>query len=489
MQPGSSVATSLVPGEAVDKKVAILSIRGKDMDVETIRLKTVRPFIYKDIKLQDSKRMRDVAFDNDNKSKVNAYLTEVIQQMIADAKDSWLDLQRESGEELDEDVRPPLPLIRLRVEYAAPEGGEFQIDNAQRFSNRFNDQVANTSDVVQFHRKRATAARNTNAKPDMPEEHIMAQLSLENVKVAKLVEEFLDAQSLSILPQNQFSESVTQFVDKGDKHGIEQFIAQAMDHYNHALLAGDEDEVDEEAVNQMMDQIKTSLETAFERGEIKASKRTGSRKPKPEDWDSDFMGHWEDNVASIIRESEGEEDEEEEESAVPKKKATRGRGWKAAAGSTRKTAAAKKAPAKKAAAKSTGRGKKKAVSSEEESEAEEDGDVIMLDDEDEEEDEDLFVRPANKAATARASKAKPTTTSSSRTPAPKTSTRGSKAPAPSQRQSQLNFSSQANGSGPARAVGERAAAPKRLQEPSEDEISDDDAFEPPPATTARAGRR
>jgi double-strand break repair protein MRE11 len=500
MQPGSSVATSLVPGESVEKKVAILSIKGKDMDVETIRLKTVRPFIYKDIKLSDSKRMRDVAFDNDNKSKVNAYLTDVIQEMITEAKESWLDLQRESGEELDEDVRPPLPLIRLRVEYTAPEGGEFQIDNAQRFSNRFNDQVANTSDVVQFHRKRATAARSTKAKPDMPEEHIMAQLSLENVKVSKLVEEFLTAQSLSILPQNQFSESVTQFVDKDDKHGIEQFIAEAMEHYNTALLAGDEDEVDEEAVNEMMEQIKASLETAFDRGELQASKRKGSRKPKPEDWDSDFMGHWEDNVASIIRESEGEEDEEEEEeSAAPKKKATRGRGSKAAAGSTRKTAAAtKKAPAKKPAAKSKGRGKKKQVSSSEESEAEEDNDVIMLDDDDDDENDDeesaLFVRPANKTATARTSKATTTSRASKtpavKTPAPKASARGSKAPASSGRQRQLNFSSQANGSGPARAVGGRAAAPKRLQEPSEDEISDDDAFEPPPpATAARGGRR
>ena len=502
MQPGSSVATSLVLGEAVEKKVAILSVKGKDMDVETIRLKTVRPFIYKDIKLSDRKRMRDVAFDNDNKSKLNAYLTEVIQEMITEAKESWLDLQRESGEELDEDVRPPLPLIRLRVEYTAPEGGEFQIDNAQRFSNRFNDQVANTSDVVQFHRKRATAARSTKAKPDMPEEHIMAQLSLENVKVSKLVEEFLTAQSLSILPQNQFSESVTQFVDKDDKHGIEQFIAEAMEHYNTALLAGDEDEVDEEAVNEMMEQIKASLETAYDRGELQASKRKGSRKPKPEDWDSDFFGRWEDNVASIIRESDGEEEDEEEEdeTPAPKKKATRGRGGKAAAGSTRKTAAAKKAPAKKPAAKSNGRGKKKQVSSEEESEAEEDNDVIMLDDDDDDNEDDeespLFVRPDQKP---RASKA--TTTSSqasktpaAKTPAPKPSTRNTKTPASSARQSQLTFSSQANGSRPARAVGGRAAAAappppkKRLQEPSEDEISDDDAFEPPPPPPSGAGR-
>lgn len=342
MQPGSSVATSLVEGESVEKRVAILSIRGKDLDVETIRLKTVRPFLFKQIALSDSKRMRDVAYDTDNKPKVHAYLTEVIGEMIQEAKASWLDLQREDGEEPDEDTVVPLPLIRLRVEYTAPEGGEFHIDNAQRFSNRFNDQVANTSDVVQFHRKRAAATRTKNAKPDMPAEQVMEQLSLDSVKVSKLVEEFLTAQSLTLLPQNQFSDSVTQFVDKDDKHHIQQFIDESLNRIAAALIGDNEEEDDEDAVNEKMEQIKESLETAFAKGELKTSKRKGSRKPKPDDWDSDFAGHWEDNPASIYRESEGEEDDDDAESVAPKKTSGRGRGGKKATASTRKPAATTK---------------------------------------------------------------------------------------------------------------------------------------------------
>ncbi|KAK4981475.1 Double-strand break repair protein mus-23, partial [Elasticomyces elasticus] len=61
MQPGSSVATSLMPGEAVPKHVAILSITGKDFTCETIRLKTVRPFVMKEIVLQDDKHMREIS--------------------------------------------------------------------------------------------------------------------------------------------------------------------------------------------------------------------------------------------------------------------------------------------------------------------------------------------------------------------------------------------------------------------------------------------
>ena len=491
MQPGSSVATSLVPGEAVEKRVAIISIKGKDYDVETIRLKTVRPFVYKDIVLAGVKSLHGVALERDNKIKVNAYLTEVIGDMIQEAKESWLQQQRESGEDADETEKPPLPLIRLRVNYAPPaEGGGFEIDNPQRFSNRFNDQVANVSDVVQFTAKRKAASRSNKDKPELPEANVMAQLSLDGVGVAKLVEEFLSAQSLTILPQNQFSDTVGSYVEKDDKHLMTDFITESLERANTAMLAGGEEEEYEQAeMDDLMQQVKESLEAAFAKGELKLKARQGSRKPKPSDWDSDDDGHWEDSPLSRIREDAAEDDDEdgEEESAAPRKAAGRGRGrgGKAATTSTRKTAATtKKAPAKT----TNGRRKKKQVS--EDGEEEEESDVIMLDDNDDEDDnEGLFMRPANKTANVRASKATPASKATSRTPAAKPSIRGSKAPASSARQSQLNFSSQANGSGPARAVGGRAAAPRRpLQEVSEDEISDDDAFEPPPSAATRGVR-
>lgn len=48
-QPGSSVATSLSPGEEPEKCVAILHVNRKDFMVEPITLQTVRPFVMKDI--------------------------------------------------------------------------------------------------------------------------------------------------------------------------------------------------------------------------------------------------------------------------------------------------------------------------------------------------------------------------------------------------------------------------------------------------------
>lgn len=159
MQPGSSVATSLMPGEAVPKHVAILSITGKEFHSEPIRLKTVRPFVMKEIVLADVPAIKEKELwrMTDNRTKITQYLVETVEQLIEEAKKEWLELQDE--EEHDEPIKPPRPIIRLRVEYTAPEPGQFNCENPQRFSNRFIDKVANTNDVVQFYRKKHTVNR------------------------------------------------------------------------------------------------------------------------------------------------------------------------------------------------------------------------------------------------------------------------------------------------------------------------------------------
>lgn len=507
MQPGSSVATSLVQGEAVSKHVAILSVKGKDFSVETIRLKTVRPFVMKEIVLADNREMRDIAGDNENKSKITRFLMAKMDELIDEAKQSWHDAQQEAGVDVDEETEPPLPLIRLRVEYTAPEGGNFDIENPQRFSNRFVGKVANVNDVIQFHRKRTATARATKGLPDMPEESVMAQLSIDSVKVEKLVQEFLTAQSLTILPQNSFSDAVGQFVDKDDKHAMEMFVQDSLKNQVQ-LLAGsvDEDEFDEAAIAELMEEYKAKMERAFAKGERKRSTRKGTRKPKPDYWDSEVEErHWEDTLESIIRsDAEGGahgEDEEEEENAAPAKKkaAAKGRGGKtaAAAATTKKSsAAAKKAPAKA----TNGRGKKAQPFEEDD---DDDEDVIMLNDDDDDDsiieaqaaedddddaNSDLFVNSHTTATKKTPAARKPTAAAAKKPPAKRVT---------AAKQSTLNFTqSQANdrsstaATSTTRTNGRAAAPPRRsLKEPSEDEISDDDAFEPPPPSAARRVRR
>ena len=457
MQPGSSVATSLMPGEAVPKHVAVLSVTGRDFKVETIRLKTVRPFVMKEIILSEEKEVRNLSKKGDNRSKLTQYLIRVVEGLIEQAKTEWLEAQDEVDP--DEEIEIPLPLIRLRIEYSAPDGGTFECENPQRFSNRFVNKVANVNDVVQFYRKKAGSTRKAQNGADMPEESILAQLSIDSVKVEKLVREFLTAQSLTILPQNSFGDAVSQFVDKDDKHAMEMFVNESLSNQIKHLM--DVDHMDEDDIMNAMDQQKSKLEELFAAGYIRKT-RKAKLKPRPDTWDSDLDGGaWEDQPGALIH-SDVEADEDEDEVASLPSTKTKGRG-KATAPKKNATAAKKAAPAKK------GRGKKTVV--EEESE-EEDSDVVMMDSD--EDESQLFVKqaPAKQGAKITAPAKK------SVSPVKRTATRAARNI--SARQMKLDFSQPMTQSSQVKTKGTN----KKAHEVSEDEISDDDddddAFAPPP---------
>lgn len=462
MQPGSSVATSLMPGEAVPKHVAILSITGRDFKVETIRLKTVRPFVMKEIVLSEHKEIKKLAKLEDNRSKITQHLITIVDDLIEQAKTEWLEAQDEIDE--DEELELPLPLIRLRVEYSAPDGGNFDCENPQRFSNRFVGRVANVNDVVQFHRKKAGATRKTQNGADLPEESVLAQMNIDSIKVEKLVREFLTAQSLTILPQNSFGDAVSQFVDKDDKHAMEMFVNESLSNQIKHLM--DVDQYDDEDMQNAMVQCKSKLEELFAAGHLKKTKKA-KLKPKPDNWDTDLDGEWGDQPGALIH-SDVEDGEEDDDGVSVTSTVT--------AAKSRGRPAAKKAaaPAKKAApASKSGRGGKKVV---EESE-EEDEDVVMID-EDEEDEDELFVKPAAPASRGR----KPAASRAAPKAAPKAAVAPKRAPArtaAAKSQSTLNFSqSQPATQGSGRGTGRS----KAVQEVSGDEISeeDDDAFAPPP---------
>lgn len=52
-QPGSSVATSLSPGEAVPKHVGMLKVHKKDFCIEKLPLRTTRPFVFDTLSLDE----------------------------------------------------------------------------------------------------------------------------------------------------------------------------------------------------------------------------------------------------------------------------------------------------------------------------------------------------------------------------------------------------------------------------------------------------
>ncbi|KAJ5690855.1 Mre11 DNA-binding [Penicillium macrosclerotiorum] len=508
MQPGSSVATSLVPGEAVPKRVSIVSITGRDFKCEPIRLKTVRPFVMREIVLSEQKEAQKFARKENNRTEVTRFLMSIVEELIEEANAEW----RETNGVLDDDeddevLEAPLPLVRLRVEISTAEGGSFDCENPQRFSNRFVGKVANVNDVVQFHRKKktGTSSRKTDqSSDDAATSHLAA---LDTVKVEQLVKEFLASQSLSILPQNSFGDAVTQFIDKDDKHAMEMFVNESLESQVKHLMNLDRDEDDlgdeERAQSSLvtaMEKYRGQMEDLFNKGVKKRTRGKKRFKPRPDGWDSEFDGEWEDQPGALIHsDNEGGDPAEEEaggdDGSAPGRSRTaggttrgrgRGRGTGREAAPTSRTA---KAP-------STTKGRKKQAASDEESD-----DVIMLDDDDDD-SQALFVKQPRKTAASRGRKAVATTTTRSRvgrttaSPAPSsttvvgTATHRTAARGTKPTQTTLSFAgSQAS------ASATRSSRPSRstrntsvISDGIDDDDDDDDAFEPMASSSSRRRR-
>ena len=350
MQPGSTVATSLMPGEAVQKHVAILKIRGKEFESEAIPLKTVRPFVTREVVLQDEPGMKKIAKRDNNRTDITRHLEGIVREMINEAKSAWAATHETNEDESGTQQGMPLPLIRLRVEYTAPEGGRFDCENPQRFSRRFEEDVANVNDVILFHRKKTTTLKAKDTT-NIPEEEILERLTIDSVKVDKLVREYLTAQALTILPQNSFGDAVSQFVNKDDKHAMEAFVEGSLgDQVKHLMTT---DGVEDEDIQQALDKHRARLEELFAGGNIKQHINR-KFKPKPANWD-EGLGEWEEQPGALLLSDSngnaiGEESDEDEESnmgpvaarPVSARGRGRGRGPKSA-GTTRNTTSNKSA--------------------------------------------------------------------------------------------------------------------------------------------------
>ena len=518
MQPGSSVATSLVPGEAVAKQVSILSVTGREFKNEPIRLKTVRPFVMREIVLSEEKGAQKLARKENNRTEVTRFLMAIVEELIEEANAEWLEMQGERDDDDDDPPEVPLPLVRLRVETSTPEGGTYECENPQRFSNRFVGKVANVNDVVQFYRKKKTAGTRAGATL-VEEETAVSHLSaLDTVKVEQLVREFLSSQSLSILPQNSFGDAVAQFIDKDDKHAMEMFVNESLDSQVKHLLSldRDDDEMDNEEGEQSslvnaMEKYRGQMENMFSKGVKKRTRGKKRFKPKPDGWDSEFDGVWEYQPGALIHsDNEGGDPAEEEageDGTAPARGRTapatrgRGRGRGRGAATTARTTKAKATPEKK-----TTKGRKKQVVSDEES------DVIMLEDDDDDDDagahlisdddddsQALFVKQPRATTATKTRKAAPATTTSTQrrgrtaaSPAPSSATLGGTAPRKAaarsgKAQSTLNFSA-SQASAPQSSRPSRSTRNTSIISDGVDDDSDDDAFEEMPSTNSRRRR-
>ncbi|ORY98277.1 Mre11 DNA-binding presumed domain-domain-containing protein [Lobosporangium transversale] len=251
-QPGSSVATSLSEGESKEKHVAILKICKGRFNIQKIRLQSVRPFIMSDVVLADHD------LDPTNQQKVNRFISEKVRELVQKAKEEWTEKnghvsrkrrmynednsdEEEPAQETVQTQEPevPKPLIRLRVEYS----GGYEIFNPQRFGQEFVDMVANPRDVVHFYRRKTTVNKNTKTKPEMDD--VAAPEKLDTMRVENLVQKYLSAQNLSILPEIQLADAVRIYVEKDEKDAVKDFVLTSLDRMQKAIRTKQNIELEE----------------------------------------------------------------------------------------------------------------------------------------------------------------------------------------------------------------------------------------------------
>ncbi|OUM55644.1 hypothetical protein BVG19_g5214 [[Candida] boidinii] len=302
LQAGSSVATSLSESELDDKHAFILNVKDREYSLEPVKLKSIRPFVSRDIVLSET----GLSASSSNKNIVLNFLIDQVENLINDANEKWrishnlpelseiekdnMTFGKNDIEQEEESDNPnansnlnlnfPLPLVRLRVEYS----GGYEVENPRRFSNRFVGRVANINDVVTFYKKRkqdielltstATASATlSNRKNNDGIDSIHGDES-ESGSVIDIIESTLNEEDLVLLKKSDMSSVIGSAIDKDNKTVIKEFIDKELTKDLKLLLSlGIEDEnkevenVDVSTLKKGFKQILKELrmKTAYER--------------------------------------------------------------------------------------------------------------------------------------------------------------------------------------------------------------------------------
>ncbi|KDO27527.1 hypothetical protein SPRG_06794 [Saprolegnia parasitica CBS 223.65] len=226
-QPGSSVATSLIEGEAKPKQVGILEIRGSDFRLRAEPLKTVRPFKIRDVALRDI----DGLDPNDPKvaEKMHSILTSRVQELLDEAH-----------AELAAAHSDPMEiLVRLRVEHTG-----FPVINNQRFGGQFVGRVANPGDILLFTRNKGEKKDRTSKDegekarkggllaPIRPPPPNDAVVRVEQILAAQLDQSEL---KLDIFPEVNMAHALEEYVFKNVPSAFTEFVDSVLDETQQAL--------------------------------------------------------------------------------------------------------------------------------------------------------------------------------------------------------------------------------------------------------------
>lgn len=254
-QPGSSVATSLVPGEAARKKVGILDIMGKQFRMHTVPLTQVRPFVTAEMSLQEHREGLDPD-DPHVDEQVTNLLQEEVKVMVCGAQDKRqeiLELARKHGNNAGDDdspltyklEKPGEPLIRIRVEHTG-----FSTLSNQRFGAHFVGQVANPEDILLFHRRKDPSKSAATRKAKVTSSGPIAPEVLEKTDMDDLINGLLEGPDtqLKLFNEKLLAEAMENFVDKKVTTSLDE-VADGMLNKRQKALIMRKTDPDEEGQN------------------------------------------------------------------------------------------------------------------------------------------------------------------------------------------------------------------------------------------------
>ena len=241
LQPGSSVATSLCEAEAVEKNIFILNINKSKYSIETIKLKTVRPFIMDEVSLLKERFISGPASKDD----ISKFLTFKIEELVKKAKQQFFDSNREmfSSNNLEQHENEiPLPLVRLRVEYS----GDYEVENPRRFSNKFVGKIANINDVVHFYKKKTFENNDLKNKSKFSDKNIAqnehGDSKTTELRLQDIMNEFLQQAELNLIPEDGINNAVKKFLENEDKNIMNQYIKNEISQETKMFLDMDIDD-------------------------------------------------------------------------------------------------------------------------------------------------------------------------------------------------------------------------------------------------------
>ncbi|OEU15774.1 DNA repair exonuclease, partial [Fragilariopsis cylindrus CCMP1102] len=248
-QPGSSVATSLVEGESMRKKIGILDIREGQFRLTAIPLTQVRSFVLGTVRLADERNLDPDEPKVD--TKVSKLLEDKVRVLIHDAREKRRELlidAEEGGNVLakyynnsNDDGIAGIPLkhtlhkedevlVRLKVDHTG-----FAAVNSQRFGAKFVGETANPSDILLFTRKRSESKSQTKS---MKEVKPIEPGDVEEMDIEELIVEQFEASNtrLELFDDKKISLALDAYVGKSEARAINEALEKLLGKQQNRLF-------------------------------------------------------------------------------------------------------------------------------------------------------------------------------------------------------------------------------------------------------------